>query len=54
MTLFQIPLSNVDLAKQMAAKGRGYFALYSDIENLKIFSKRGGTVLLYMAKVISK
>ena len=34
-TLYQIPLSHVDWSKNMAARGRGYFALYDYSENLK-------------------
>ena len=35
LRLTQIPSSHVDLSKNMATKGRGYFALYGLIENLK-------------------
>ena len=36
MTFYQIPSIHVDLSKNMAVRGRGYFALHGYIENLKI------------------
>ena len=35
VTLYQIPSSHVDWLNNMAARGRGYFALYDHSENLK-------------------
>ena len=35
ITLYQIPSSHVDLSKNMAVRGRGYFALYGYSENFK-------------------
>ena len=35
MTLYQIPTSRVDWSKNMAPRGRGYFALYGYNDKLR-------------------